>query len=305
MKIALICNTTAAFPLISWLRGQQLLAAIGINEQQTDFSQDLRQIAQQINQNITVLRRENLKQDLIGFVQSSQADLVLVLGCPFKIPASVLTLPKYGFFNIHFGSLPKYAGAVPVFWQIKNREPQCQLTIHKMNEKFDAGDIAIEIPFDLHKNQIYGAIEVMFGYATINGVFQLINALLGGTLTLKAQTKVSEQYTKRPQMQDMIVDFKNMSAAEIVALVKACNPWNKGAAVKFKGAFLKILEAKTVIAAEIKALPGNIILINSSEIHVACLGDETLIIQAIYTEQGYMVGENMATLGFKIGDTLG
>ena len=55
-------------------------------------------------------------------------------------------------FNIHFSLLPKYRGCHTNYLQIKNGEKMSGVTIHKIDNGIDTGDIIDQISFVVHKN---------------------------------------------------------------------------------------------------------------------------------------------------------
>ncbi len=52
-------------------------------------------------------------------------------------------------FNLHSGLLPEFRGCQPLYWQISEKVPLAALTLHRMTEGLDEGDIIVEVPFDL------------------------------------------------------------------------------------------------------------------------------------------------------------
>lgn len=58
------------------------------------------------------------------------------------VPRSLVE--NYFLINKHCSLLPRYAGVYPVFWSILFSEPEQGVTIHRMNEKFDDGDILVQ-----------------------------------------------------------------------------------------------------------------------------------------------------------------
>jgi len=57
------------------------------------------------------------------------------------IPPKLLSIPKYGFLNIHPSLLPKYRGSSPIETAILNGEKETGVTIIQMDEKVDHGPI--------------------------------------------------------------------------------------------------------------------------------------------------------------------
>src|ERR1700754_4290807 len=76
---------------------------------------------------------ESLGQALAGY----DLDLIVVYGFPWRIPSSVLTIPRFGAINIPPSLLPRYRGPSPVLWAIRNGDPAMGITVHRMDENFD------------------------------------------------------------------------------------------------------------------------------------------------------------------------
>ncbi len=301
MKIAIICNTPAAFPLLNWLHSQGVLVGIGTVEQSNDFFSDLEVFSKQRNLRVETFTKQYLSRQLTSWMLNVNAELIFVLGFPFKVPSNFISTVKYGIFNIHFGKLPKYGGSVPVFWQIKNQEKQGVLTIHQMDKSFDTGPIAIELPFDLSSLPTHGILDESYSHMAINGTFQVITSILEGSLTLKLQEpSVNLTFFLKPSLKDLIIDWQKMDASEILALIRACNPWNRGAFAPINGIDFKILEAG--IKSGSTQIPGEVVYINENQIEVSCINNSTVIIIVIYASLGFLAGELLKTLPLKPGD---
>lgn len=84
-------------------------------------------------------------------IASLQPDIILVLGWYFLVPKSIRDLSKIGTFGIHASLLPEYAGGSPLVWALINGEKKTGITMFKIEEGIDDGDILaqkeIEIDF--------------------------------------------------------------------------------------------------------------------------------------------------------------
>jgi methionyl-tRNA formyltransferase len=302
MKIALICNTPSAFPLLNWLHSQGVLVGVGTKEQNrnSDFFADLSVVCQQRNLKVQTFVKQDLSQQLSDWQVLTKAELIFVLGFPYKIPKSVLQKPMHGFFNIHYGKLPKYGGSFPVFWQIKNQEKEGVLTIHQMDKSFDSGPIAVEIPFEINPKNTYGIVETNYGHIAINGVFQLLNSILQKNLVLKPQKSHNVIFSPKPTLKDLIIDWQKMDAKTIVALIKACNPWNRGAIARINGIDVRIIEAQISTQEGMKA--GQVFHLFQNGMEVACINNTALIVKVLYTSFGYLEGETLGAFGIKNRD---
>lgn len=71
-------------------------------------------------------------------------DIIIVSGYPKLIPQRIINHPEIGIINIHQSLLPAYRGRHPLNWAIINGEKYTGITIHHINEKFDAGNIIFQ-----------------------------------------------------------------------------------------------------------------------------------------------------------------
>ncbi|MBU2551009.1 MAG: bifunctional UDP-glucuronic acid oxidase/UDP-4-amino-4-deoxy-L-arabinose formyltransferase, partial [Proteobacteria bacterium] len=62
-----------------------------------------------------------------------------LLGRPF------LNLARRGAYNLHGSLLPKYRGRAPINWVLVQGESETGLTLHRMVERPDAGDVAARV----------------------------------------------------------------------------------------------------------------------------------------------------------------
>jgi len=97
-------------------------------------------------------RIENFKAEtpnsdsVVRWVREKQVDIILVfVGDILK--KQILDAPRIGVLNKHAGLLPAYKGVFPVFWSMMDRAP-IGLTIHKVNEEIDSGDIVLQRVYD-------------------------------------------------------------------------------------------------------------------------------------------------------------
>ena len=75
--------------------------------------------------------------------QISENDVLLSLSAPCRIPVEELH-EKTLKINFHCGKLPKYAGMMPIFWQMFNGEKEITITAHHLAKEIDTGQIIKE-----------------------------------------------------------------------------------------------------------------------------------------------------------------
>ena len=68
-------------------------------------------------------------------------DVIVVIAYGKIIPQSILNLAPLGCINVHASLLPAYRGAAPIQWAVLNGEEKSGVTIMKVGEGLDTGDI--------------------------------------------------------------------------------------------------------------------------------------------------------------------
>ncbi|MFV2196948.1 methionyl-tRNA formyltransferase [Nocardiopsis sp. LOL_012] len=78
---------------------------------------------------------------LARLLEGYRIDLLIVFGFAWRLPRSVLDIPRHGAINVHVSMLPQYRGPAPLLWAIRNGDPTGGITVHRMDEDFDTGNI--------------------------------------------------------------------------------------------------------------------------------------------------------------------
>ena len=100
-----------------------------------------------------VLRTQDLSDDsFICKLAGIQANNFLVACFTQKIPARIWKHMNVPCWNLHPSLLPRYRGPSPLYWQIKNGEPETGLTLHEVSSRIDAGDIVARMSISLPVN---------------------------------------------------------------------------------------------------------------------------------------------------------
>ncbi|MFZ5519428.1 MAG: methionyl-tRNA formyltransferase [Candidatus Zhuqueibacterota bacterium] len=72
-----------------------------------------------------------------------QPDLIITVEYDKILDPQILAIPKLGAINIHFSSLPKNRGSLPVVWSILEGD-KAGVTLHWLNHEINGGDIIAE-----------------------------------------------------------------------------------------------------------------------------------------------------------------
>jgi methionyl-tRNA formyltransferase len=202
------------------------------------------------------------------------------------LPSAILALPPLGCFNVHASLLPKYRGAAPIQWAILNDEAQTGVTIMKMAEKLDTGDILAQ-----HAT----AISAGDTAATLGERLAGIGAeLLAGTLgnavnnniSARPQIEAQASYARKITREDGRLDWSQPARA-LWNRVRALVPWPGAFTFLQGGAKSRIVKIwRASVEASRAGAPGVVAQADKAGIVVACGGGGGLRIEELQLEGG-------------------
>ncbi|NET07033.1 MAG: hypothetical protein F6K16_20500 [Symploca sp. SIO2B6] len=309
MRIGLLLNhwplLSILEPLIQkgWLVG--LAAEEGKNELVTGF----KLVSQQYQIPYIGLTKTNFANCLSKWLEQTKPDVVLVSTLAYKIPADLLQIPTYGFFNFHYGLLPNYRGPDTIFWPIRNQEACGGFTIHKMDSDWDTGAIAHLQPVPIEVEDTHGLYLNKLAQMLPQAAIEFIDNLSaqGDKLPLVTQEPGIGKYWSKPSFEDLCIRWHEQSAREVHALVRASNPRYGGAVAFLRGVPLHILQVSLVEQTTQHTLqPGEIAVTSSEEGTVVCSQDGNLLrLDAVQTPEGLFTGNKLPTIfGIQVGEVL-
>ena len=91
---------------------------------------------------LTVYQPKRVRDEaFVDQLKTLDPDVIVVVAFGQILPKAVLDLPPYGCVNVHASLLPKYRGAAPIQWAVINGEAYSGVTIMRMDEGLDTGDM--------------------------------------------------------------------------------------------------------------------------------------------------------------------
>ena len=110
-----------------------------------------------LKNNLNLFQPEKINQQAEAFA-SFDPSICIVASFGQLVSQKVLDIPKYGFVNWHPSKLPKYRGASPIQSVILNQETESALTWIQMIKEMDAGDIILQIPYQLNQTETFESL---------------------------------------------------------------------------------------------------------------------------------------------------
>ncbi len=108
-------------------------------------------------------------------------DIIVVAAFGQIIPKSILEMPKYGCINIHASLLPKYRGAAPIQQAVIDGEKESGVTIMKMGEGLDTGDMIAKVAVPITDEETGGSLFDKLAQAGANLLVETLPHIFDGT----------------------------------------------------------------------------------------------------------------------------
>tara|TARA_B100001123_G_C15298584_1_gene1020182 strand:+ start:1202 stop:2068 length:867 start_codon:yes stop_codon:yes gene_type:complete len=208
---------------------------------------------------------ENLENKKIYDLLKDGKNLSVICGFPYIFKKKLIKLTKLGILNCHAGKLPQYRGGSPLHWQMINNEKYIGLSVIKINEGIDAGNIVEEKKFKLLKNYYIQDVLRITNRSFPHLVFKSIKKIISNKKLKKQKLKNAKYYRQR-KPKDSKINFKNIRATELDCFTRALNDPYPNAYFHFKN---KIIKVKKIKYHNISLKPGEIKILNNN-FYIGC-----------------------------------
>jgi methionyl-tRNA formyltransferase len=168
----------------------------------------------------TKIRTQEFRDTLAAF----RPDLIVVVAYGRILPPSLLELPPLGCINVHGSLLPKYRGAAPIQWAVINGETEVGVTIMRMDEGMDTGDILLPARITADPKETAGSLFKKLadlGSATLR---QALDLLRQGRLTPSPQDHSLATLAPMLTKEHGLIDWSR-PAGELHCLIRGLDPW--------------------------------------------------------------------------------
>ena len=231
--------------------------------------------------NLPVFQPEKIKkEEAVSVLKQYEADLYVVAAFGQILSREILDLPRFGCVNIHASLLPKYRGAAPIQWAVIDGVQKTGITIQKMNEGVDTGDILLQKEYELAKDETGASLFDRLCELGAKAIVETIEKIENGTVCPVKQNEAEATHAKMLTKAMGEIDFSK-DAVVIERLIRGLNSW-PSAYTCYKGKTMKIWRADVVC---FEAQPsetyevGTIVAKDKESFTVACRRDALKILE--------------------------
>lgn len=205
-------------------------------------------------------------------------DLLVIAAYGKLLPKGVLDLPPHGCINVHASLLPKYRGAAPIQWAIANGETQTGVTIMRVVQQMDAGDILLQKAIPITERETGGSLHDKLSVLGAETLDQALTLFKHGRLVARPQDESQATYAALIKKEDGRIDW-TQDALGIERRIRAFYPW-PSAYTTLCGKLLKIYAAHLAQSALSRAAPGTVVHSAPDQLLVAT-GRGTLALEEV------------------------
>lgn len=230
---------------------------------------------------LPVLQFDNVNsQKSVELIKGFDADLFIVVAFGQILGEPLLRLPRLYALNIHASLLPKYRGAAPIQWALINGDEKTGVTIMRMNQYLDQGDIMLQKGLAITDDDDAATLSEKLSQVGAELLIEALKNIEQGTVQFMAQERSLVSSAPKLKKQDGRIDWLK-DAVSIRNLIRGCYPW-PSAYTYLDKKLLKILKAEAVDDRP-KEIAGSIIQADKETIKVAC-GKGALLITHLQIE---------------------
>lgn len=163
---------------------------------------------------------ETVDAETIDLVKRAEPDVIVVNSWYYRMPAELYNLPPHGTLNFHDSLLPRFTGFSPVLWALISGESEFGLTVHRMDDGLDTGDILVQRSVPIGPDDT-GTELVLRGMDLIPDVLaEALGALESGTAVWRPQNKAERTYFHKRSERDSLIDW-GWAAEDLERFVRA------------------------------------------------------------------------------------
>lgn len=256
MRVVVAATAEVAIPTLEWLKNSDydLLRIVTTPDSRVGRGKLLAEsaISRWADLNSIAKLKPNTQEEMHRAFEN--ADLVIAIAYGRILTEDVLSIPKFGFVNLHFSLLPSYRGAAPVQRAIQNGETTSGITIFKIDANLDTGPVYFQEKYEISPNAT--TLDVLKDLSEIGAkAFPRVLADIEKGIPPVPQSSDSVSLAPKISKEEARINW-NTSAKIISNSVRAFSP-APGSWTTYQGVNLKIGEVGST-STSISLKPGEI-----------------------------------------------
>jgi methionyl-tRNA formyltransferase len=220
--------------------------------------------------------------ELAERLRSLAPDIAVVVAYGRILPTNVISIPRLGCINAHASLLPHLRGAAPIQRALMAGDSTTGVTIMRINEQMDAGNILLTRSVSITTNDDAASLTEKLSLTAAALLADALDRIAAGPVDETAQDSTAATYAPPISRDEGALDW-SLPAEQLERLIRAFRP-EPGAFTLHDDLRLKVLKA-VVVAEPRDAAPGSIAIRSDGAVCVAC-GQGALLLEEVRPEGG-------------------
>jgi methionyl-tRNA formyltransferase len=206
-----------------------------------------------VNSGYNFLEIESFSDRIIGAILKFNFDCIVLISFGKILPKQLLNSLPGSCINVHPSLLPKYRGPSPIISTLLNGDKKTGISIIKMTEKVDEGDIFLQSEFAVSDDDNKDLLEEKLIKIGVPLLFSVLDLIEDGKIETFPQNNKSAIYTNLFNKDDLKINW-NLNAEKIINKVRAFST-SPGSYTNWRGKNIKIIKAKKIGNLNYKIFP--------------------------------------------------
>ena len=203
-KIVFMGTSNFAVPILKniYQNGFEIVAVYTQPPKKSDRGQKITKspihvLAETLNLEIRTPEKLRDNKEEYEYLKKIDVSLGVVVAYGHILTKDILNLSKNGFINLHASILPLNRGASPIQRSIMNLDKETGISVMKINEKLDAGDVSNIFKIDILENENAQSLNERLSMLASEKISDVIDNIFDGNIIYKKQDNKNATYAKK------------------------------------------------------------------------------------------------------------
>ncbi len=241
--------------------------------------------------------------DSVAAIAAARPDLLVVIAYGCILRRTLLAVAPHGAVSLHPSLLPAHRGAAPIAWAILNDDRTTGVSIFRLVEAVDAGDLITQESTAIDPNETAVELSTRLAARGAQLLRESIDLLAAGRVSYRPQPAAHGAYARKLRKEDGRIDWQ-APAEGVHNVIRAVQPW-PGAHAWWRGTRVTIWRSRRETARQ-QAPPGTVVAIDRDGILVATGGHGGVWVQELQPASGRRMTAEAFLRGhpLRLGDRL-
>lgn len=231
--------------------------------------------------NIPYLKFKKINSEVVlKAIEKIGPDYIFVIGLSQIISQEILNMAKKYSIGFHPTHLPKYRGRAALPWQIILGVRECKVSLFKLDENMDSGDIIYQYPYNIDENDYAMDVYNKVCKAMENALKKCLSDIYNDSANFIKQNEERATYLLVRRPEDGRINW-NLTGKEVETLIRATSNPYPGAFVYYKDEKVVFWKARLEKNDKYTGIPGQIAWIEDNE-EIGIVAKDSMIVVTDY-----------------------